>query len=189
MAPSIYGTLNQEDDGVSWAQPDSIEPLSHYRPGGYHVVHIGDTLRDGRYKILNKLGWGATSTVWLATDAHEHGSTVAIAIFKSEKSTAGPQLLEKMNYLATGDPEHPGRRMIMFPRDSFHEDGPNGTHFCLVMKYEGQTISRATKRAQGSNTRPLALSRAKKAFKDLLLGVSYIHSVGMVHSGSLISAL
>lgn len=45
------------------------EKLSRYRPGGYHPVHLGDTFKDGRYKIVHKLGWGGFSTAWLARDS------------------------------------------------------------------------------------------------------------------------
>lgn len=44
------------------------EKLSRYKPGGYHPVHLGDLFKDGRYKIINKLGFGGFSTVWLARD-------------------------------------------------------------------------------------------------------------------------
>ncbi len=44
------------------------EPLRRYRNGGYHPTHLGDTFKDGRYKILYKLGWGGFATVWLASD-------------------------------------------------------------------------------------------------------------------------
>ena len=44
------------------------EPLNRYHKGGYHPVHLGDHLSDGRYKILQKLGWGGYSTVWAARD-------------------------------------------------------------------------------------------------------------------------
>ena len=39
-----------------------------YRPGGYHPVALGDTLKDGRYQIRHKLGYGGYSTVWVARD-------------------------------------------------------------------------------------------------------------------------
>lgn len=45
------------------------EPLVQYRNGGYHPVHIRDTLHEGRYTIINKLGWGRDGTVWLAKDS------------------------------------------------------------------------------------------------------------------------
>jgi len=44
------------------------EPLSKYRPRGYHPVTLGDTFKNGRYRIHHKLGWGGFSTVWLAFD-------------------------------------------------------------------------------------------------------------------------
>ncbi len=44
------------------------EPLRRYRPGGYHPIHLGDQLKDGRYKILHKVGWGGYSTTWAARD-------------------------------------------------------------------------------------------------------------------------
>lgn len=44
------------------------EPLHRYHRSGYHPVHLGDYLGNGRYKILHKLGWGGYSTVWAARD-------------------------------------------------------------------------------------------------------------------------
>lgn len=45
------------------------EWIEAYRPGGYHPIHLGDLLAEGRYKILRKLGFGSFSTVWLAKDS------------------------------------------------------------------------------------------------------------------------
>jgi hypothetical protein len=36
---------------------DGAEPLHRYKPGGYHPIHLGDSLKSGRYQILHKLGW------------------------------------------------------------------------------------------------------------------------------------
>lgn len=38
-----------------------------YKPGGFHPVYIGDIFND-RYRILNKIGYGVYSTVWLVQD-------------------------------------------------------------------------------------------------------------------------
>jgi serine/threonine-protein kinase SRPK3 len=44
------------------------EPHYRYEVGGYHPVLLGDTFKDGRYKVLHKLGSGGHSTVWAAKD-------------------------------------------------------------------------------------------------------------------------
>ena len=46
----------------------SIEEIQLYQPDGFHPVSIGDIYANGRYKILHKLGYGGSSTVWLARD-------------------------------------------------------------------------------------------------------------------------
>jgi hypothetical protein len=56
----LYGTSNP----LLFKEEDVL----NYRPGGYHPVALGDTLKDGRYKIHHKLGYGGFSTVWVARD-------------------------------------------------------------------------------------------------------------------------
>ena len=57
-----------ERDGDFFCSDAEAEPLIHYREGGYHPVHVRDKLQDGRYEIMQKLGWGHDGTVWLARD-------------------------------------------------------------------------------------------------------------------------
>lgn len=45
-----------------------VEWCELYRPGGFHPVHFDDVLRDGKYRVIRKLGFGSYSTVWLAMD-------------------------------------------------------------------------------------------------------------------------
>lgn len=42
------------------------ESLEYHRTAGFHPVHLGDTFKDGRYRVIHKLGHGSFSTVWLA---------------------------------------------------------------------------------------------------------------------------
>ena len=57
------------------------EGIADYKIGGYHPVHIGEVLIN-RYVVLQKLGWGHFSTVWLARDT-AYKTFVAIKVQKS----------------------------------------------------------------------------------------------------------
>lgn len=48
---------------------DGAEELERYTPGGYHPVMIGDMLNQ-RYRVVDKLGFGGYSTIWLAVDTY-----------------------------------------------------------------------------------------------------------------------
>ncbi|CRG90079.1 serine protein kinase, putative [Talaromyces islandicus] len=39
--------------------------MGDYRPGGYHLVLLGNIFNNGQYKVIRKLGEGSYSTVWL----------------------------------------------------------------------------------------------------------------------------
>ena len=41
------------------------EGMPDYKIGGYHPIHVGEILLD-RYVIIQKLGWGHFTVVWLA---------------------------------------------------------------------------------------------------------------------------
>lgn len=64
------------EEGFFYDGNDDVENISMYKPGGYHPVHLGDVLpkmsasRKPRYRVMQKLGQGAFSTVWLARDLH-----------------------------------------------------------------------------------------------------------------------
>jgi serine/threonine-protein kinase SRPK3 len=60
------------------------EGLPDYRIGGYHPVHVGEVFLD-RYIIVQKLGWGHFSTVWLTKDL-KHDTFVALKVQKSSQN-------------------------------------------------------------------------------------------------------
>jgi hypothetical protein len=56
-----------EDEPIAYNWIRGVESIERYTPGGYHPVMVGDTLHK-RYRIVDKLGSGGYSTVWLAHD-------------------------------------------------------------------------------------------------------------------------
>jgi serine/threonine-protein kinase SRPK3 len=66
--------LDEENDSED-------EGIEDYNIGGYHPVHIGEVLNN-RYVVIQKLGWGHFSTVWLCKD-FKYKTYVAVKIQKS----------------------------------------------------------------------------------------------------------
>jgi serine/threonine-protein kinase SRPK3 len=54
------------------------EGMPDYKIGGYHPVHVGEIFLN-RYVVIQKLGWGHFSTVWLSKDM-KYDTYVALKI-------------------------------------------------------------------------------------------------------------
>ncbi len=68
LGASFYDDTDSSED----------EGLVDYKIGGYHPMHVGEILIE-RYVIIQKLGWGHFSTVWLAKDLN-YNTYVALKI-------------------------------------------------------------------------------------------------------------
>ncbi|KAL3963516.1 hypothetical protein ACCO45_000520 [Purpureocillium lilacinum] len=108
------------------------ELLPDYIASRYYPVRIGQVLSD-RYQIVGKLGFGASSTVWLARDlaGRRH---VALKLFVNSKSM-GSQLdneLAMYKRISRCSAKHPGRGTVRELLGSVAVAGPDGSHQCLV---------------------------------------------------------
>ncbi|KAH8668787.1 kinase-like domain-containing protein [Xylariales sp. PMI_506] len=116
---------------------DGLEPLDEYREGGYHPIHVGDTLgMSGRYRIIHKLGHGGFATVWLCRDSQDSGH-VAVKVMAAHVTAESVRDLTLMEL----DRSAPGGEYIAVPQDSFSITGPNGTHQCIVLPVLGPCVS------------------------------------------------
>lgn len=117
---------------ISTSQAIEEETIPGYIAGRYYPTRIGEILKD-RYQIVGKLGFGASSTVWLARDM-DYRRYVTLKIFI--KSTSMGQQVDdelKIYERIQGAPQkHPGRKYIRSLLDSFDASGPEDKHQCLV---------------------------------------------------------
>ncbi|GJJ15322.1 hypothetical protein Clacol_009598 [Clathrus columnatus] len=63
----------------------ACEWAEKYRPGRLHPVDLGDKFCDGKYTTIRKLGYGSSSTVWLAVDT-SNNSYVAVQVMDAGKA-------------------------------------------------------------------------------------------------------
>ena len=167
----------------------NIEEIEDYQPGGYHPISIGDTFDQGRYRILHKLGFGGSSTVWLARDQREGKDCGRIATLKAMRADISsqspgeiPELAICQTLIQSLPPSHSAD--IQPVDHHFLVQGPNGFHRFLIYPLAGPSIlamSDSPGRVAGS--RRLRADLARKVAKQTATTLHHMHSAGVVHGG------
>eukprot|EP01060_Flectonema_neradi_P022326 TRINITY_DN3058_c1_g1_i1.p1 TRINITY_DN3058_c1_g1~~TRINITY_DN3058_c1_g1_i1.p1 ORF type:complete len:773 (+),score=144.33 TRINITY_DN3058_c1_g1_i1:1366-3684(+) len=174
--PAGDNTFNAEDD----------EDEHEYRIGGYHRVEVGDTYNE-HYQITKKLGWGNFSTVWLAHDTRTASKSVALKIGKGsemhkEMCNMEVDALRRVN-THFNDCDSPMLRSfakrVVRMNDYFIIDGPHGEHPTMAIEPVGPDILKLLTAHEFVGVAPCIV----KAFiKDMLEGLAFIHSMGLIHA-------
>ena len=155
---------------------DGVESLEKYRPGGYHPIMIGDLLHE-RYRIVDKLGFGGYSTVWLARDTYLE-RYVAVKVGIADSITHESAILRALSApSASSLPASRGRCFVPVLLDEFEVNGPNGSHRCYTT-----TPARCDLREVSfSRLFPLEVARALSG--GLAMAIAYMHGQGYAHGG------
>ena len=175
---------SNDETRYDFPDSDDVEKVELYRPGGYHPVSLGDTLKSRRYEIIHKLGYGGFATVWLARD-NEEERYVAVKIVRADPSqNALDTDIKVLDYLKERATSTPGAYFIDLPIEHFWITGPNGSHICIVSHVAGPSIAQLT-RAQAMSKKKLTLDvhEAPMAALQLSQCLAFLHSpdVGVVH--------
>jgi serine/threonine-protein kinase SRPK3 len=171
---------------------DQIEDLQLYNPGGMHPVSIGDSMDQGRYRLVHKLGNGFDTVTWLARDlqwedgSNSKGPLVAIKILEASDPSVHSQPPKEMRIaqafqaLAADRGREDIRSQLLSIHSSFTEVGPNGTHACLVSSIAGPNLHWVRSFAKGEIRSDLA----RKVCRQVTEALSIIHASGYVHRGA-----
>ncbi|PLB53826.1 kinase-like protein [Aspergillus steynii IBT 23096] len=158
---------------IPLSQKIEEETIPDYVASRYYPTRIGEVFRD-RYQVVGKLGFGASSTVWLARDMH-YRRYVTLKIYTTSKSM-GPQLDDELNMytrIARGSNRHPGRDAVRSLLDSFDADGPEDQHRCLVHPPLWESVWAFLHR---NPVRRLPKPVLAFVLLRLFLGLDYLHS-------------
>lgn len=207
----IKGLFNSRSNSSSTANLISSEKKIEeeknpkYNPDAFYPAKIDEVL-DNRYKLVAKLGYGMTATVWLAKDlqafVHLHTfvppntnndrtpnsqhkyvtikinvNTLSQEHFKSRR-----QISEK---LATTDPSHPGYHHVRFSLDSFKVKGlrhgieRSPEHLCIVYDVLREPIDECMRSWPGAR---FSGAKLRLLLPSLLQGLDYMHTCGVVHT-------
>lgn len=196
------GGLENEFEGgsqqASLYSESEDEGTEGYRKGGYHAVTVGEVYNN-RYRVVNKLGWGHFSTVWLCMDMDFPGTLVAMKVQKSaqhytEAAYDEIELLaeaskhirckewkaslgERQNGPCKCPEDFSGEVQLM---NYFEHYGPNGKHTCMIFEVMGPNVLGVIKRY---NFKGIPLDLVHKIAFHTLIGLDYLHRIcGIIHT-------
>ncbi|CAI5503269.1 unnamed protein product [Closterium sp. Naga37s-1] len=174
--------VESADEGSSdsdYLSESEDEGTDDYKRGGYHPVKIGDTFRNGRYRVVKKLGWGHFSTVWLAWDETEK-RYVALKVQKSASHYTESALdeVQLLRQVADGDPRND--KCVVRLLDHFRHSGPHGSHVCMVFESLGENLLSLIRRFR---YRGLPLPAVRHLARHILTGLDYLHrQLSIIHT-------
>lgn len=120
------------------------ENIADYEHPGYHPVLISDEFTSdlSRYRVLRKLGWGHSSSVWLCFSLIS-GQFVALKIVKleskyTEAALEEIKIVKMLQEDARGCPV--GNIPVVRLLDHFAIEGPNGTHIAMAFELMGENL-------------------------------------------------
>ncbi|KAF7871896.1 hypothetical protein EAF04_004003 [Stromatinia cepivora] len=147
------------------------EHFDEFRKNQYYPVKIGDIFKDGsQYQVIGKLGYGVTSTVWLARDL-ENYQYVTLKIYTRDQTN--PEEFQIYKALSRGNSSHPGYRHVRTALNTFTIPRQGGHHHCLVQKPMWESFRDLLNR----NPRHRFTEDLLKAgLKQLFLALDYIHT-------------
>ncbi|KAJ2987997.1 hypothetical protein NUW58_g4209 [Xylaria curta] len=179
--PSAVGPRKFPSEGFELIDPATKfeeETLPFYRKEEYYPMRIGQVVH-GHYQVVSKLGFGTTSTVWLARDLRDQKFWAVKVHINTLKHN---QELEIYRHLADTPCDielAKGKQYIRQLKESFKLKGPHGDHDVFIMTPLALSLSHFLGARRGQ---PFHSGFAKQALSQILYGLVYLHDMNVVHT-------
>ncbi|KAB8265975.1 kinase-like domain-containing protein [Aspergillus pseudonomiae] len=165
------------------------EELPDYRADRFYPVHLGDIFQK-RYQVVAKLGFGTSSTTWLARDLKDR---LYVALKVCVSTSLVHRELPFYNHIGVcmASSTHRGRSNIRRLMDSFEIVGEHGKHTTLVFEAAQMSL-----RDMKLVFRPEGFDEdfVRGAIIELLEALDFLHTQGEVvhtdiHPGNMLLGL
>ncbi|KAI0046144.1 kinase-like protein [Auriscalpium vulgare] len=154
---------------------------------GFFLTRPGALLKDGRYKVIRKLGRGRCSSTFLVEDVsprHDLKYLAVKVLFVSSTIALEKGIIQELDVLQVVKDARsgPGGCYVPLPNlvDHFALRGPHGVHYCFVTLPLRSDIHayRAT-----APTGRLSVHIVRPIICDALEAVRFLHARDIIHAG------
>ncbi|KJZ70226.1 hypothetical protein HIM_10374 [Hirsutella minnesotensis 3608] len=145
------------------------ENLEGFSSGQYFPVNIGDVYVS-KYQVLGKLGFGTTSTVWLARNLASH-SHVALKVYTKDSGCRDE--FQTLKAIGSANTSHPGHRGVQTALDLFKLKGPQDDHYCLVLNPMWESWKHLLRRNDSGR---FSVDLLKAGLRHLFRALDYLHT-------------
>jgi len=149
---------------------------------GFYPAKPGESLSQGRYTILRKLGFGRYSSTWLVSDSQpgEDGSKYQAAKILTVEATKRHQDGSSLEVeILKAIAEDGDTYNLPILNNTFEHSGPHGHHLCLVTDVLSSDVGSfrrtAPKKALPVYMTKIIIAQVAEALKDL-------HRLNIIHT-------
>ena len=128
-----------------------------------------------RYEVIEKLGWGAFSTVWKCKDLKNGRQRVAVKVAK-RNSSATAQAKDEVKLLecSAGAGNGIGSESVVKMVGHFEVKGPRGFHICIALELLGLSVLSCLPE------KGMCLENVKVVMKQVLEGLHFLHTKAQI---------
>ncbi|RDL34569.1 CMGC protein kinase [Venustampulla echinocandica] len=145
------------------------EQFEKFQKGEYCPVNIGDVFAS-KYQVVGKLGFGVTSTVWLARDLQKR-QYVALKVYT--RGDDHQEEFEVYQHLSKANPSHRGALYVRTAIDTFTVPRAGGDHSCLVQMPMWDSFKDLLLR---NPTHRFTEDLLKAGLQQVFLALDYLHT-------------
>lgn len=147
-------------------------------PAGYLATQPGETLNNGRWRIIRKLGWGPRSSTWLGVDTKDPDKISAPKVFTIAATRDGTAETEREFLQHSVKIEDNVPVMV----GAFYEKSVGGKHLCLELHVLRTSVEalRVTNTLDGGY---LPVHTVQKVVFDVLEPLYRLYKQMIIHGG------
>ncbi|KAI0056777.1 kinase-like protein [Artomyces pyxidatus] len=152
---------------------------------GFFITALGDLLKDGRYKVLRKLGRGRCSNTFLVEDLKSTSPSreyLAAKILSADATNALRRgVMDELGFLQTVKDTSTSGREPRLPilHDHFAQQGYHGVHYCFLTRPQALDVHAFRASAP---TGKLAAYIVKRIMACVVEGLKVLHSLDIIHA-------